>query len=81
MSWKEKRTNESILEDIGEEPGLLPQVVKNKLSHFGSTCREGGCQFMKAAVPGLKGGKRSRGRPRLCYADNVKEWLGMELKE
>ena len=40
VSWKEKRTNESILEEVEEEPGVLPQVVKNKLLHFGPTCRE-----------------------------------------
>ena len=74
VSWKERRTNESIFEEIGEAPGLLPQVVKNKLSYFGHTCREDGCQIVKAAILGLKGG-RTRGRPRLCYTDNVKEWL------
>ena len=75
VSWKERRTNESIFEEIGEAPGLLPQVVKNKLSYFRHTCREGGCQIAKAAILGLKGGRRTRGRPRLCYTDDVKEWL------
>ena len=75
VSWQERRTNESIFEEIGEAPGLLPQVVKNKLSYFGHTCREGGCQIVKAAIMDLKGGRRTRGRPRLCYTDNVKEWL------
>ena len=28
VRWKERRTNESIFEEIGEAPGLLPQVVK-----------------------------------------------------
>ena len=74
VSWKERRTNKSIFEEIGEAPGLLPQVVKNKLSYFGHTCREGGCQIVKAAILGLKGGRRTRGHPRLCYTDNVKEW-------
>ena len=46
-----------------------------ELSYFGHTCREGGCQIVKAAILGLKGGRRTRGRPRLCYTDNVKEWL------
>ena len=62
VSWKERRTNESIFEEIGEAPGLLPQVVKNKLSYFGHTCREGGCKIVKAAILGLKGGRRTRGR-------------------
>ena len=74
VSWKERRTNESIFEEIGGAPGLLPQVVKNKLPYFGHTCR-GGCQIVKAAIMGLKGGRRTHGRPRLCYTDNVKEWL------
>ena len=75
VSWKERGTNESMFEEIGEAPGLSPQVVQNKLSYFGHTCREGGCQIVKAAVLGLKGGRRKRGCPRLCYTDNVKEWL------
>ena len=54
VSWKERRTNESIFEEIGKAPGLLPQVVKNKLSYFGHTCREGGCQIAKAAILDLK---------------------------
>lgn len=81
MSWREKRPHDSILEKIGEAPGLLPQVAKDKPSYLGLTCREGGCPIVKAAVLGLKGGKRSRGPLRLHYTDNVKEWLGMELKQ
>ena len=81
VSWCERRTNESILEEVGEAPGLLPQTINNKLAYFGHMCREGGCQLTKAAVLGLKGGIRSRGRPRTCYTDNVKRWVGVELSE
>ena len=32
-------------------------------------------ESLKAAILGLKGGRRTRSRPRLCYTDNVKEGL------
>ena len=81
VSWRERRTNESILEEVGEAPGLLHQIIKNKLAYFGHMCREGGCQLTKAAVLGLEGGSRSHGRPRTCCTDNVKRWMGVELSE
>ena len=34
VSWKERGTNESIFEQIGEAPGLLLQVVRRKLFFF-----------------------------------------------
>ena len=39
-SWKEHRTNQSILEEIGEETRLLKDIQRRKLQFFWHTRRE-----------------------------------------
>ena len=81
IGWREHRTNESILRELNITPGLLAAVVYKKLSYFGHTCREGGCDLTRSALFGRMPGPRRRGRPRLQYTDNVKKWTRRTLTE
>ncbi|GFO04978.1 endonuclease-reverse transcriptase [Plakobranchus ocellatus] len=39
ISWRERRTDQSILEELNEERKLLNYIKKRKLTFFGHTCR------------------------------------------
>ena len=67
ISWKEERTDNSILQELDIKCELLGHVRKRKLSYFGHLCREHGCQITKTIVEGYMEGRRRRGRPQKQY--------------
>ncbi|GFO02512.1 charged multivesicular body protein 6 [Plakobranchus ocellatus] len=78
ISWRERRTDQSILEELNEERKLLNK--KRKLTFFGHTCRSK-CTLMKNILQRRMEGKRQRGRPRINYFDNIKYWTQMTTRE
>ena len=53
ISWKEHRTNQSILEEIGEETRLLKDIQRRKLQFFGTRRERTTCarrSFMAGSV-------------------------------
>ena len=77
----EKRTNESILVELGVQRQLLARVKIRKLTYFGPTCRPSGCELVRDVMLGVVDGKRKRGRPKISFADNIVSWTGMSLHE
>ena len=45
ISWMEKRTDNSILQELDIKRELRGHVRKRKLSYFGHLCRDHGCQI------------------------------------
>ncbi|GFN75103.1 endonuclease-reverse transcriptase [Plakobranchus ocellatus] len=80
ISWRERRTYQSILEELNEERKLFNYIKKRKLIFFGHTCRSK-CTLMKNILQGRMEGKRQRGRPRINYFDNIKSWTQMTTRE
>ena len=72
ISWMEKITDNSILQELDIERELLGHVRKRNLSYFGHLCRDHGCQITKTVVEGSVKGRRIRGRPRKQYKNNIK---------
>jgi len=78
ISWKEYRTNVSVLEEIGLERELMGKVARMKLYSTSDTlpeCRKFGTdsfggQYM--SVDGL----RHQGRPKRQWMDDIQEWSG-----
>ena len=66
VSWREKRTDESILKELGTKRELVNFIKKRKLSFIGHACRRK-CSLMKDIMDGKVEGKRGRGRPRMQY--------------
>ena len=50
ISWMEKRTDNSILQELDIKRELLGHVRKQKISYFGHLCRDHGCQITKTVV-------------------------------
>ena len=46
ISWKEKRTNESILEETNQERSLIKTIRKRQLKFLGHICHHKGLEFL-----------------------------------
>ena len=75
VSWTEHRTDESILLELNTSRQLLGFVVRRKLSLFGHTLSDGGCELVKCVIQGKVSGKRRRGRPKTSYSSNITKWM------
>ena len=80
VSWKQKRTDENILTELGVKRQLLDTIKKEKLVIFGHICRNK-CTLMKDIIQGKMEGRRGRGRPKTAYMDNIREWTGRNNRE
>ncbi len=62
ISWKDKRTNRSILEELGVQTQLLGELVKRKLAYFGHIRRASDSTSALQIIEGKAEGRRGRGR-------------------
>ena len=81
ISWMEKRTDYSILQELEIKRELLGHVRKRKLTYYGHLYRDHGCQITKTVVEGYVEGRRRRGRPRKQYIDNIKQWTQLATSQ
>ena len=81
ISYKAHVTNEEVRRKIqatiGEYGELLTLVKKRKLRWFGHVSRSLG--LAKTILQGKVKGKRKRGRQKKRWADNIREWTGMDF--
>ena len=75
MSWKDKMSNKEVLKMIKvNQPELVADIMKRKLSYYGHTRRHHSMQ--KLIVEGKVEGKRGRGRRRKSWTGNIAEMTG-----
>ena len=72
VSWKDKRTNESVLEEVGIKRSLILTIRKRQMQFLGHLNRHKGIEHL--ALTGKIEGKRSRGQPRVMYLKNLNKW-------
>ena len=77
VSWKDRKTNEWIVENVKSEMTLESRGVKSQLTYFGHTIRANGIE--KEIMLGLTKGRRQRGRPRLRWMGNITFLHGANL--
>ena len=77
VSWKEKRTNASILSELDVQKELLGKIMTLKLAYFGHIMRGSGSPLTLQIVEGMVEGKRKRGRQKKQWFDNIREWTGL----
>jgi hypothetical protein len=78
VSWSEKKTNEQVLREVGEERSLWEKVVQRKKNWIGHIVRGEG--LMKQVMEGRMEGKRGRGRPRMGMISELKESSYVDMK-
>ena len=79
IKWQDKRTNESILEELSTNRVLLQEINKRKLRYLGHAVRNPKTDLMSTILQGRVEGKRNRGRPQTLYMDNVTAISGLTL--
>ncbi|GFN84947.1 endonuclease-reverse transcriptase [Plakobranchus ocellatus] len=82
ISYKDHTTNEEasrrIENAIGPHVDLLTIVCQRKLKWYGHTTRSSG--LAKTIMQGTVNGGRRRGRQKKRWDDNIREWIGLELR-
>jgi hypothetical protein len=70
ISWRDRVTNEEVLERVGETRSLLSTIWKRKAKWVGHVIRSDG--LTRIAIEGRMSGKRSRGRKRKMLLDDIR---------
>ena len=81
VSWKEKRTNDSILNELGVTRKLLSEVLKRRLRYTGHALRNTKTDLMKTVLQGKFAGKRRKGRPSTTLINNIEKSSGLSLNK
>ena len=79
ISWTAHKTNKEVLDIIGTKTSLIQTIKQRKLAYFGHISRRDGLQ--RSLLEGKINGKRGRGRPKMNWIDNIKEWTGLTYYE
>ncbi|NSM56165.1 hypothetical protein HET73_00315 [Wolbachia endosymbiont of Atemnus politus] len=72
VSWEERITNEDVLRMAGVEREIMNHIMQRKTRYFGHIIRKNDIQ--RLLLEGRIEGTRSRGRQRLTWFDNIKDW-------
>ena len=77
IKWTDRVTNEEVLRRAGvSEKQLFTIVCRRKLKFAGHVIRGSSGEMCKNIIEGTIEGKRSRGRQRMKWMDNIKDWMG-----
>ena len=79
IAWREKKTNEVVLEMVDEVLYIVPTIKKRKITYFGHMIRRN--NIHRLILEGPLEGKISRGRPRTEWMTNITEWTGMRYED
>ena len=83
VPWTARRSNQSILKEIGPECSLEGLMLKLKLQYFGHLLQRAD-SFEKTLMLGKIEGRRRRGRQRMRWLDGITDSMDMgfgELRE
>ena len=78
--WTVRRSNQSILKEIGPGYSLEGMMLKLKLQYFGHLMRRVD-SLEKTLMLGGIGGRRRRGRQRMRWLDGITDSMDMSLNE
>ncbi len=81
VSWWERRSDISILEELGLKRDLMGMVARLKLQYFGHVARGSAGELALIVMEGDVEGSRRRGAPRKQWLDNIKEWSRRSYQE
>ena len=80
VPWTARRSNQSILKEIGPGCSLKGLMLKLKLQYFGHLMGRVD-SFEKTLMLGEIGGRRRRGRQRMRWPDGITDSMNMSLSE
>ena len=80
VPWTARRSNQSILKEIGPGCSLEGLMLKLKLQYFGHLMRRVD-SLEKTLIVGGIGGRRRRGRQRMRWLDGITDSMDVSLSE
>ena len=80
VPWTARRSNQSILKEIGPGCSLEGLMPKLKLQYFGHLMRRVD-SLEKTLMLGGIGGRRRRGQQRMRWLDGITDWMDVSLSE
>ena len=80
VPWTARRSNQSILKEIGPGCSLEGLMLKLKLQYFGHLMRRVD-PLEKTLMLGGIGSRRRRGRPRMRWLDGITDSMDVSLSE
>ena len=80
VPWTARRSNQSILKEIGPGCSLEGMMLKLKLQYFGHLMQSVD-SLEKILMPGGIGGRRRRGRQRMKWLDGITDSMDVSLGE
>ena len=80
ISWTERRTNDSVLQELGRGKMLLSIITQRKLRYIGHAARNKSTHLMKTVLQGKINSQRKRGRPAASYVNSITKPLKMTLQ-
>ena len=78
ISWTEKKTNLEVLEQAETKRSLIQTIRKRQLQFLGHLNRHKCIEHL--ALTGKIEGKKSKGRPRITYLNNLNSWVTKKEK-
>jgi len=79
VSWTEKRTNLSLLEEVNPKRSLEATILRLKLRYFGHVMRAKR-SLERDIMLGQVAGHRRQGKPQMRWPDSIKEATGLRLE-
>ena len=80
ITWTARRSNQSVLKEIGPEYSLEGLMLKLKLQYFGYLMRRTN-SLEKTLMLGMIEGRRGRGRQRMRWLDAITDSMEMSLSK
>ena len=80
VPWTARRSNQSILKEIGPGCSLDGMMLKLKLQYFGHLMRRVD-SLEKTLMLGGTGGRRRRGQQKMRWLDGITDLMGMSLSK
>ncbi len=76
ISWRERVTNKEVLKRAHTKRTLLQDLTKRKMRYAGHLMRGSVGQIANTILEGTIEGVRSRGKQRIKWIDDIKNWTG-----